>query len=186
MAVHFLKMATLSNVCSMGKLNKGLNLSKIAIIFEKSKINTSKFHSLILKKFHKTATLLVYESGNVVSVGAKTVEDSKDSIEAFVNHLNSHKYPHELIEFKITNMVGSSMLGYKIRLDSLYEANRENTYWEPELFPGLQYRFQHLGVTVNVFASGKLYVTGAKSWCQIEEAVKRLKRIALRHKCKFQ
>ena len=178
-------MATLSNVCSLGRVDMRFDLYKIADLFDNTKLNTSKLHSLIIKKFHET-TLLIYESGRIVCLGAKSVDGSKDSVEAFVKHLNSSSYYCKLSEFRITNLVGSSLLGYKIRLDTLYEANRRKCYWEPELFPGLQYRFIYLGVTVVAFASGKMFVTGAKSWNQIEEAVKRFKRIALHHKCVHQ
>jgi transcription initiation factor TFIID TATA-box-binding protein len=72
-----------------------------------------------------------------------------------------------LNDFKIQNVVGSKSLGYKINLAKFYDSNRRNSIYEPELFPALTYRIK--GIVVNIFSSGKIVITGAKSEREVRE-----------------
>jgi len=48
------------------------------------------------------------------------------------------------------------------------------TTYEPELFPGLTYRMLTPRVAVNIFASGKLVITGAKNRNDMDEAFRNI------------
>lgn len=80
----------------------------------------------------------------------------------YVAILQKVGFPAHFSQFKIQNMTATCDLGFPIRLESfLYKYPTQCTY-EPELFPGLSYRMEKPKVTILVFVSGKIVITGAK------------------------
>jgi len=176
----------LVNVCCLARIDNILNLKQLLAELKNARpVKSSKFASVVVKT--EEETFLIYASGKIVSVGGKSVKSGEKAVRKLVQEFNEVcGVPCELVDFRVTNLVGSTSLGYKIRLDEMYEANRRNCTWEAELFPGLKFRYKFLGVSVTAFASGKINVLGAKTWDQIEQAAERFKRIAPRYKCRYQ
>lgn len=52
----------------------------------------------------------------------------------------------------------------------------------PELFPGLVYRLKHPKMAFLIFVSGKIVITGAKSFKEILEAFEGIYRLVYRFK----
>ena len=181
-------MIKIANVCCLVTLNQ--KLPSLKYLCDRLKnaryANSRKFMSLVVKGPRET--FLIYKSGKIVSLGGQSMAGSRKAAEHLVREINKTcNLNLYLKDFILTNMVGYSALGYKIRLHKIYEAYMApNVFWEPELFPGLQWRFNDLGVTLLAFASGKLIVTGAKTQEQIEEAVQLFHGKASEHKCVYQ
>ena len=72
--------------------------------------------------------------------------------------------------FKVNNILASADVGFKISLDKLSHTHNGLCQYEPEIFPGLIYRMYSPKVTLEIFASGKIILTGAKTVEVIHEA----------------
>lgn len=165
----------LVNVCSLATFNcQKIDLDKV---FSDSYKHARRgvFSNLIIKQ--PQGTVFLFKSGKVMCVGAKSVAGAEETIKDVAQKLG-----YQILNFRITNMVGSSALGFPLRLADFFEGHLEQSEWIPEEFPGLRFRFKKLGVTLIVFASGKMYVTGAKEWQQIEEAFEIFRRLAIKYK----
>jgi len=81
---------------------------------------------------------------------------------------------HNVVDFKVQNIVGTADLGYPIRLEGLVCAHASFASYEPELFPGLIYRLHKPRVVFLVFVSGKVVITGAKTERDVSTALTKL------------
>jgi len=61
-----------------------------------------------------------------------------------------------------------------IRLEKLHHDHYVYSRWEPELFPGLVYRFHESKVKALVFTTGKVVLLGSKQEEQLDECIKLL------------
>lgn len=59
-------------------------------------------------------------------------------------------------------------------LEKLNQAHGGFCHYEPEIFPGLIYRILTLKVVVLIFVSGKIVLTGARTWEDIYNAYKEI------------
>merc|ERR1712129_399344 len=78
----------------------------------------------------------------------------------------------KFMDFAIVNVVGCCACGFPVRLESLAHFKSAFCSYEPELFPGLIYRMRQPKVTLMVFVSGKVVLTGAKSKAEIDQSFK--------------
>ena len=119
----------------------------------------------------KNITFLLYASGRVVILGARTFEDIDDSAEWICKILNMRIDE----PIKVSNMVVKLDLEKKLELEKfvriLRMKGREVTY-ETELSPALIYELRH-GKAL-VFASGKVIITGLRSKDQVEQAIEQV------------
>ena len=71
-------------------------------------------------------------------------------------------------------MVSTANLGGKVDLETA-AVDMDNLMYEPEQFPGLIYRMKEPKVVLLIFASGKMVITGAKSFKWSKEAAENMK-----------
>ncbi|BAN90637.1 transcription factor [Aeropyrum camini SY1 = JCM 12091] len=76
-------------------------------------------------------------------------------------------------EVKIENIVATVILENQLDLN-LIETKIQDVDYNPDQFPGLVYRLESPRVTVLIFKSGKMVITGAKSINQLIHVVKKL------------
>ena len=69
-------------------------------------------------------------------------------------------------------MVGSTNVGFKIRLESLRAAADHHCSYDPEIFAGLHFRMQTPKLTLVIFSSGKVVLMGAKRREHLDLAIK--------------
>ncbi|KAL6203032.1 hypothetical protein ACLB2K_026736 [Fragaria x ananassa] len=98
----------------------------------------------------------------MVCTGAKSEAESELAARKCVRTILKMGFDAKFKDFKIQNMVANCDVRFPIRLEGLAYANPHRTSYEPELFPGLRYRMKEPNITLLVFASGKLVITGAK------------------------
>uniref|UniRef100_A0A915DQ01 TATA-box binding protein n=1 Tax=Ditylenchus dipsaci TaxID=166011 RepID=A0A915DQ01_9BILA len=106
----------------------------------------------------------------MVIAGAKSIKDSYEAALMFVESIKNAGFDAMLQDFKVQNMVGSVDAKIKIDLNTMAKLNRQCCTYEAELFPGLSYRVIQPKVTMLVFASGKVVITGAKTQEHINKA----------------
>ena len=86
-------------------------------------------------------------------------------------------FPAVFEDFSIQNIASSLAVPFKIDLRALALIHRPFAQFEPELFPGLVYRFvnhHHEHTVALIFASGKIIVTGAKDINSVNRSARML------------
>ncbi|XP_004296209.1 PREDICTED: TATA-box-binding protein-like [Fragaria vesca subsp. vesca] len=160
---------TIQNVISTVNLGCKLDLHQITVKAQNAEYNPKRLHSVIMRTRDPKATVLIFASGKMVCTGAKSEAESELAARKCVRTILKMGFA-KFKDFKIQNMVANSDVRFPIRLEGLAYANPQCTSYEPELFPGLRYRMKEPKITLLVFASGKLVITGAKHREDIHKA----------------
>lgn len=111
------------------------------------------------------ASVHVFASGKAVCLGTKSIIELKKAGLKFAQILISNGYSVRFPEFEIKNFVSSASVRSNIDLIKFQETI--GGFYEPELFPGLQYSIKKK--TVTFFHTGKIVVTGLKREEEIKE-----------------
>ena len=131
--------------------------------------NPKSFSGVIYRVDDPRVSLLIFDSGKVMCAGAKCRDDVDRALCKLLEKFNAGKieiksYP----TIEVQNIVAAGNLGFKVNLDVL-AMECENMEYEPEQFPAVILRLDDPEVSVSIFSTGKINITGAKS----EESVKR-------------
>jgi transcription initiation factor TFIID TATA-box-binding protein len=172
----------IENIVSTANLCCNLNLREIAMQAKNAEYNPKRFSAVIMKIKEPKTTALIFSSGRIVTLGAKTEEDSRKSCRKFAKIIKSLNYQVFFKEFKIQNIVGSVDIKFQISLMKLYMHLIKNSYWrgknyvayEPEQFPGLIYRMIEPNIVLLIFVSGKIVLTGGKIREDIYQGFKKI------------
>ena len=180
----------IQHMVSTAELNCKLNLKEIALQAINVEYNPKKFPGLTMRIKEPKATAQIFANGKIVCLGTKNEEQSKNACKKFAQNIKTLGYNVNLTNFKIQNIVGSCKLKFTLRLSDLFYhiKNKMNltAFYEPEIFPGLIYRY--LTPTLNsddgneripnivfeIYSSGHINITGAKTVNQIYEAFSRV------------
>ncbi len=129
-------------------------------------------------------TFLIFASGKLVCTGAKSIEIIKKATKELRRILESlgMKFGGEP-EIQVQNMVAAGDVGFgMLELDEI-ALTLPNVEYEPEIFPGVVYRVRNSGMTILIFNSGKIVVSGAKReediWQALEELRQELEKYGL-------
>lgn len=72
-------------------------------------------------------------------------------------------------------MIGTTDVGFPIRLEGIVFNHAKFASYEPELFPGLIYRMLEPKVVLLIFVSGKVVITGAKEDRDLARAMEKVR-----------
>lgn len=127
-------------------------------------------------------TFLVFTSGKIVCVGAKSIALARSALLRFILHLRSiYIYIPEAYDVKsdihIQNIVAHASVGHSVNLEAIAADHWRHCRYEPELFPGLKFEVPAHRTVCNVFSSGKVVVTGARESLQIENTLQYIRSI---------
>eukprot|EP00127_Corallochytrium_limacisporum_P003841 Clim_evm55s153 gene=Clim_evmTU55s153 len=161
------------NVVATVALGDSLPLMQIAMRVRNAEYSPKRFAAVIMKLRAPKCTALVFASGKMVVTGAKSITEAKRAGMKF-RKIIQKTCPNIDIKFRdftIQNMVASADVRFPIRLEGISGSHQSafSTY-EPEVFPGLIYRMYDPIVTLLIFVSGKVVLTGAKTDESIEDA----------------
>jgi len=140
------------------------------------------FPGVIYRRNDPKATIIMFSTGKIVSVGSKSEDSARKSISTTVSEIA--EIEGEKAGFKrITteNIVATSDVGCEVDIEKAANCVFDTTY-EPEQFPGLIYRVKGNGV-VTIFKSGKLVSTGSKSESKARSAIQHVYKILRNHDC---
>uniref|UniRef100_A0A3B4YF92 Uncharacterized protein n=1 Tax=Seriola lalandi dorsalis TaxID=1841481 RepID=A0A3B4YF92_SERLL len=151
-----------SNVVSSVKLCCRLDLNFIAQNAWNVEYNPKNYKALVMRIREPRTTAVIYKSGNIVCTGAKSEDQSQVATRRFARKVQKLGFPVSFLDFKVQNVVASCSIFPVILLLDV-------SIYEPELFPGLFY-YVMPGITVTIFASGKMAFTGAKTVADIYRA----------------
>ncbi len=148
------------------------NLPEVARILG-AEYDPSNFPGAIYRK-KEGYTFLLFRNGKSVLAGVRNFEHLKEAIEKFKKEVKE-KLGIEIkqVDIEIQNLVLSLDLHVEINLDRFVH-NVFDSYYSPELFPGLTFKIYDPPATFLVFSSGKCVLVGLKHIEDVDRAIARL------------
>ena len=160
-----------------------LDLKKIALKCRNTEFNPRRFGAVIMRLREPRATALIFASGKMCVTGVKSAHDAALVTKKFAYIIERVGFkPVNYLDFKVQNIVGTTDVGFPIRLEGLVYAHSTFASYEPELFPGLIYRMVNPRVVFLVFVSGKIVITGAKTESDLSQAYTKLYPVLLEYR----
>ncbi|CAI5745911.1 unnamed protein product [Peronospora destructor] len=146
----------------VGFVNDQVDIKQLALLVRNADYSPRGFNALVMRFQVPRATVLVYRSGKYVVIGATSVEGARLAAAKLISILKKVSFPSDSSPFTIRNVVGSTDVCFKIRLEGLARDHLRFSTYEPEMFPGLIYRMLRPKCTLLIFISGKLVITGCE------------------------
>lgn len=161
------------NVVGSGDLGRELDLTAVAMDLSGAEYNPEKMPGLLYRPPHAEASVLLFESGKLMVMGATSSDGTRKTFRGCVGALRdlgvSVTDPSEIV---IENIVARANFGDRLNLNAVALGfGLEWVEYEPEQFPGLVYRLDAVDAVVLLFGSGKAVVTGATDRTIIETTV---------------
>lgn len=172
----------IQNIVVTANLNTNIDLRKVACLLRNVEYDPKRFSAVIARIRKPKTTALIFNSGKIVVTAAKSHQDADLAVRKFGKLIQELGYDVKICDFKIQNIVASSSMNFTIHLGKLAVQHYKNCCYEPEIFPGLRYRMEKPAVTILIFISGKLIITGAKVEKDILEAFNIIYPIILNYK----
>ena len=126
-------------------------------------------------------TALIFSSGKIVVTGAKSEQDCQIASRKYTKIIEKIGFKVTHSDFKVQNVVASSDVKFPIHLDRLeneYSNPNSTVQYVPEIFPGLVLRLKNPKMAFLIFVSGKIVVTGAKSYKTILDNFEQIYKLA--------
>ncbi|MEM7816932.1 MAG: TATA-box-binding protein [Candidatus Aenigmatarchaeota archaeon] len=175
MAEH--KKIIIENVVASTNIDKQLPLDKLLTVLEASEYEPEQFPGLVYRLKEPRAASLIFRSGKIICVGARSVPEVKKAIMEIVKKIKKAgvRVDEKKLKIKIENIVVTVNLEKELNLDEL-AFSLEASEYEPEQFPGLVYRLFEPKVAFLLFSSGRIVCAGAKSFGDVKRAISILER----------
>jgi transcription initiation factor TFIID TATA-box-binding protein len=162
----------IENVVASSSINQELDLQKLAEDLNVEFV-PEEFPGLVYQVQNPDATALLFDSGKIVCTGADTVgniHDAFDDTMQVLQQLGIDVPPNPTVT--VENIVSSADLEQQLNLTAIAVGlGLEAVEYEPEQFPGLVHRLDNPSVTILLFGSGKLIITGARRESELEDAL---------------
>lgn len=168
------------NVVAVASLDQKIDLPSIIKVFENVE-NRPKFPGLVFRLERPKTTTLLFSTGRMVCVGARSEKGARSAVKKVVRKLKNEGIII-LGEPRITiqNVVASADVGGDVDIEKASEA-LDNILYEPDQFPGAIYRMDDPRVVILIFHTGKLVITGAKREEEVHKAVDRIRLILMKN-----
>lgn len=159
---------------------KTLDLERISEMLPNSMYDKQKFAAITMRINHPFCTILLFSSGKMVLTGCRTFVDCMLASHYIVNFL---RICHPGVLFQIDNIKIQNIVGnVDLKMDNFSKMDLNmmirdyNVYctYQKNTFPGLIYRPKKSPVVLLIFESGKIVITGGKSYHDVREGFKRL------------
>ena len=183
----------LNNVVSTFNAGCELNLEKITQECENCQYKEKPFKRVKMKFKGYTdspkATALINSSGIINITGVKSEDTSKEVGKTCVARLKEIGYDAQFNDFKLVNMYAAYNFGFKIDLKKLNKdifqnipkkklrnKKKKKAYisYEPELFPAFIYKMEKPNLTVLIYHSGKIIITGGIKMEDFQECIEKI------------
>lgn len=153
------------------------DLEKMARSLEGARYDPEVFPGIAYKSEDPLASFLIFASGKMNCVGARSMKDAKLAIKKLTKKLRKAgiRVKSEP-KVQVQNIVASFDFGRKFDLERIARTY-ENTEYEPEVFPGLVFRLDDPHVVVLLFVSGKGVCAGARTMDDIKKAAQKISKI---------
>jgi transcription initiation factor TFIID TATA-box-binding protein len=162
------------NIVASAQLGMQIELFQVASNIRNAEWNPRRFHAVIIRIQEPKATALVFQCGKLNVVGCRREEDALNATRKFGRMLKKLNFPVKIKQYSIVNMVATIACDFQIQLEAIsrHPGHRHLASYNPEVFAGVIYKIPSPRVTLLIFASGKIVMTGAKNREMLDEAVK--------------
>lgn len=162
---------TVRNVVCTAYAGRPVDLRLIQIVTQGS---LSIFPSCVSIGKYPRTTNSIFDTGNMLFTGAANEEEALLAVHCYLDKINRElNWDLHVLNFKVENMASSFSVGYAINIDMFFECNAAEEggtcSYDPSLFRGCCWR-PISGLTFIIFASGKVVLTGAKSYAEALKA----------------
>ena len=154
------------NVVTTADIGENVDLDEISQMPEVV-YNPEKYRCAYFKDSSMQAKVSIFFSGKMIAVGAKSAEAARRDL---LHVAQSFGFNTGTMKIEVRNIVATVDLAKAIDLEALQDIVPGIVY-EPEQFPGAIFKPAHHHVTVLIFGSGKLVLTGLKSESEVENVV---------------
>lgn len=159
------------NVVASTRLDKQIDVEKLSFRLKGVEYTPEIWPGLVWRRENPKATIIMFASGKVTSVGTKSENEAitaiKQAIQAIPELADSHYNKP-----KIVNIVAVAQIDNPETLDLELISIELQSIYEPHQFPGLIFKDE--AVTFLVFPSGKISLVGGKSEKQVKEEMRKL------------
>jgi transcription initiation factor TFIID TATA-box-binding protein len=155
----------LVNVIVSAKTSSPLDINLIASTLNQIFYEPEIFSGLVYRRTRPRATIIMFSTGKISSVGTDSMEIAVETLEATVKEIsNLQKQSIFLKDPKVENLAMVCDLGSKIDLKRALKVVRGLSY-NPERFSAAIYKLKmgDRNISLLLFSSGKIVLTGAKS-----------------------
>jgi len=157
------------------------NLEKVTKSLDGARYDPEVFPGITYKSTEPSASFLIFASGKMNCVGARSLNDAKMAIKKLTRKLReAHIKVKTEPKVKVQNIVASVNFGRKFDLEHIARSF-ENTEYEPEVFPGLVFRLEDPKAVLLLFVSGKGVCAGVKSIIDVKRATQKTSEILRRY-----
>ena len=168
---------SVQNVVASVDLKTTISLEKLLRVLPDAEYEPEQFPGLVKRWADPPAATLIFGSGKVICVGAKTRKEVNEIISRAIKAIKKTgaKIDDSKVKIKIENIVVSADLGMELVLDDL-AFRLESSEYEPEQFPGLVHRIYDPKVAFLIFSSGRIVCAGAKTMKDVKRAIEILQK----------
>jgi transcription initiation factor TFIID TATA-box-binding protein len=176
----------IQNVVGTVNLGCKLDLKEITWKGKATEYNPNRFAAVIMRLRNPKTTGLIFSSGKMVITGARSEEECQLASRKYAKIIEKMGFAVRYSDFKIQNVVASADVKFPIHLEKLEidhisrKVDTSEIQFMPELFPGLVYRLKNPKMAFLIFVSGKIVITGAKSFREILESFEQMYRLVHR------
>ena len=171
-------MVEIVNVVGSGDLSVELDLQVLADDIEFADYNPDEHPEMFVKFKEDSPLIIIYRTGKYIIRGGESHErlfQARNNLLDLFTDMGIIPSREETT-FEVKNVVCVGNLEQPVDLNELMLVlGMESTEYEPEQFPGLVYRPNDSDVTLLVFGSGKVVLTGSSEVKSAEVALESLK-----------
>ncbi len=175
-----------SNIVATVKLSCALSLQSLNSRMANTEYNPRRFCSLVARIKSPKSTALINASGKLVILGARTLEELDQGVRLHVRAIRKAGYPDcKVEEITVNNIVASCNIFAPLRLEALqlaFGGPAGGAELDMEIFPAIIYKLHDPSVTMLIFSSGKINITGASSHSAINAALEKVLPVVLLYK----
>lgn len=164
-----------------------LDLKKIALKCRHTEFNPRRCGALVMRLRELQATGIMFASGKLIVTEVDSIQSAELACAEFRSVIEKVGFkPKEFgaMDFKVKNIMGTTDMGFPLRLEELSYAHSDFASYEPEVFPGLVYRLDRTEVVFLLFSSGKIVITGGKKGSDLKSALTKLYPVLVEYKKK--
>eukprot|EP00919_Chromeraceae_sp_WS-2016_P013560 GHVR01031951.1.p1 GENE.GHVR01031951.1~~GHVR01031951.1.p1 ORF type:complete len:216 (-),score=47.10 GHVR01031951.1:136-783(-) len=159
------QLPQVSNLVVSVHVGTEIDLKELALSCRNAEYNPRKVNATVVRLFNVkgSGTSLVFRTGRVVLTGGKSLQCAKHAAKVVVRLIQKTVAPEaRFIDFKVDSLIARADCRFPIRLEGFAAAHRGASTYEPEVFPGLIFRWQEQAVVV-LFVTGRIMILGCKS-----------------------
>lgn len=166
------------NVVASTKIKHKLDFNQLINCFNNVQYEPEIFSGLVYRRNNPKATMIMFSTGKLVSVGTTSKKLAIDSIHETLKEIEAINGKKTSIEpINIVNVVAVADTNKKINLRKSI-MRLKNVIYEPDQFPGIIYRIKD-SIVLLIFNSGKIVCVGAKSEIEAMSSLQKVYRMIL-------